>query len=70
LSGFSVTKYTKDKMAKKVVYMVNQYAPIKRPLLFISVVMCTTLRETLTQAAAHAYDLSSIAFPVHDFWET
>lgn len=54
LSGFSRTKNTRDMMAKNVVYMVNQYAPINNPRLFISVVMWTIFRETLTPAAAQA----------------
>jgi hypothetical protein len=44
-------------------YIVNQKAPTKRPRFFISVVIWTMLRETLTHAAAHAYDLSSIVLP-------
>lgn len=65
-----MTKNTNAKMAKKVVYIVNQYVPFNRPRLFISDVMCTMLRETLMQAAAQAYDLSSIDLPEEVFGET
>ena len=44
--------------------MLNQYAPLSKPRFFISDVMCTTLRETLTHAAAHAYVLESIVLTV------
>lgn len=53
-SGFSSTKNTNDKIAKNVVYIVNQYDPISSPLFFKSVVMCTIFLEMLTQAAAQA----------------
>lgn len=56
LLGFSKTKKTRDRMAMNVVYMVNQYDPIKSPRLLISPVMWMMLRDTLTQAAAHAYE--------------
>lgn len=53
-SGFSRTKKMRDRIAKYVVYMVNQKEPLRKPLLYIPAVMCTTFRETLTQAAAQA----------------
>lgn len=54
LVGFSSTKKASDNIAKKVVYIVNQYAPMSRPRRCISAVICTIFLETLTQAAAQA----------------
>ncbi len=51
-------------------YIVNQNAPTRRPRLFISVVMWMMFRDTLTHAAAQAYDLSSIVLPVHCLLDT
>jgi hypothetical protein len=39
LVGFSSTKYKIETIAKKVVYMENQYAPANTPFLRISVEM-------------------------------
>jgi hypothetical protein len=50
-------------MAKKVVYIVNQYAPSRTPRRFISVVIWTIFLDTDTHAAAHAYARSSNDFP-------
>ena len=57
-------------MAENVVYIVNQYAPINMPRFFISLVMWTMLRDTLTPAAAHAYDRSSMVLFAQVFCET
>lgn len=54
LLGFSRTKYSMETIAKNVVYMENQYAPANKPRRLISEVMWMILRETLTQAEAHA----------------
>jgi hypothetical protein len=54
LLGFSRTKYKIETIAKKVVYMENQYAPANNPRRLISEVICIMLRETLTHAEAHA----------------
>jgi len=51
-------------------YIVNQNAPTNRPRLFISAVMWTMFRDTLTHAAAHAYDLSSIVLPAQCLCDT
>jgi hypothetical protein len=51
-------------------YIVNQNAPTRSPRLFISVVMWTMFRDTLTHAAAQAYDLSSIVLPTHCLLDT
>jgi hypothetical protein len=51
------------------VYMTNQYAPTRSPFFFISVVMWTMLRATLTQAAAHAKLLLSTFF-ASQHWDT
>jgi len=39
LFGFSKTKYRIEIIAKNVVYIENQYAPVRSPRFFISVVM-------------------------------
>lgn len=54
LLGFSRTKYRIETIAKKVVYMENQYAPANKPRRRISEVMWMILRDTLTHAEAHA----------------
>ena len=61
LSGFSKAKNTRDMIAKNVVYITNQKEPISNPLRLISCVMCITFLDTLTQAAAQAYDRLSAA---------
>jgi len=62
LVAFSVTKYRIETMAKNVVYIENQQEPASRPRFRISVEMCTTLREILTHADAHANALWSTLF--------
>lgn len=66
LCGFSKTKYKIDTIAKKVVYMENQYAPANWPRFLISVEMWMMLRETLTQAEAQAKALWSTVFTLYD----
>jgi hypothetical protein len=66
LVGFSKTKYRIETIAKKVVYMENQYAPANRPRFRISVEIWMMLRETFTQAEAQAKALWSTVFTLYD----